>query len=123
MSSAEARPVLVAALSGRALAAAARRAGDVALVLDLFADQDTAQLAGRCVKLPGAGAGFDPAALLAAVERLAPAARGLVYGAGLEHDPALLAAIAARLPLLGNAPATVADIATGLVAILYPAQS
>jgi len=108
--SAEARRSLVAALSGRALAAAARRAGERALVLDLFADEDTRRCAERCIKLPPAGPGFERRALLAAVDELAPSVRGLVYGAGFEHDPPLLAALAKRVPLLGNAPETVAAV-------------
>ncbi|MGA6998581.1 MAG: tetrahydromethanopterin C1 transfer protein, partial [Pseudolabrys sp.] len=35
------KPVLIAAASGRALAAGARRAGYVPLVVDGFGDQDT----------------------------------------------------------------------------------
>jgi uncharacterized protein len=108
--SAEPRRTLVAALSGRALAAAARRAGERALVLDLFADEDTARCAERCIKLPAAGPGFERQALLAAVDELAPAARGLVYGAGFEHDPPLLAALGRRVKLLGNTPETVAAV-------------
>jgi uncharacterized protein len=102
--------MLVAALSGRALAAAARRAGDSVVVLDLFADEDTAHYAARCIQLPPAGPGFDGDALLAAVDALAPAAQGLVYGAGFERHPALLAALARRVPLIGNPPETVAAV-------------
>jgi uncharacterized protein len=109
-SSVDPRPVLVAALSGRALAAAARRAGDRVVVLDLFADCDTRELAERVIALPRGAMGFDRAALSAAVAALAPAVRGLVYGAGFEHDPALLAALAAATPLLGNAPETLAAV-------------
>jgi len=109
-SSADPRRALVAALSGRALAAAARRAGERVLVLDLFADEDTARCAQRCIRLPPDGPGFERHALLAAVDDLAPAARGLVYGAGFEHDPPLLAALARRVQLLGNAPETVASV-------------
>lgn len=106
--SADAQPILIAALSGRALAAAARCAGARVIVLDLFADCDTAAYAERCLKLPPGPAGFDRAALLEAVAALAPSAGGLVYGAGFEHDPGLLAEIARLLPLLGNAAETVA---------------
>lgn len=102
--------MLVAALSARALAAAAGRAGDAVVALDVFADEDTARHAARCIRLPRAGAGFDRAALVAAVDRLAPTARGLVYGAGFEHDPALLAALAERVALFGNTPETVAAV-------------
>ena len=45
--------VLIAALAGRALAAAARRAGYAALVADLFCDLDTQALAVRTARLPG----------------------------------------------------------------------
>lgn len=107
---ADPRPIVIAALSGRALAAAARRAGARAIVLDLFADCDTGAYAGRCLKLPAGPAGFDPEALLDAVDALTPEARGFVYGAGFEQEPCLLAAIAARLPVLGNAAATVAAV-------------
>ena len=109
-SPADPRRTLVAALSGRALAAAARRAGERVLVLDLFADEDTARYAERCLRLPSDGPGFERHALLAAVDALAPAARGLVYGAGFEHDPPLLAALARRVRLLGNPPETVAAV-------------
>lgn len=109
-SSADPRPVLVAALSGRALAAAARRAGDRVVVLDLFADCDTSDLAERAIALPRGAIGFDRAALIAAVADMAPAVRGLVYGAGFEHDPALLATLAAATPLLGNAPEAVTAV-------------
>lgn len=108
--SAEPRPILIAAFSGRALAAAARRAGDDVEVADLYADLDTARYARACWKLPGGARGFERDALIAAVERRAAAVRGLVYGAGFEHDPDLLAALAARLPLLGNPPDVVAAV-------------
>jgi hypothetical protein len=108
--SADPRPILVAALSGRALAAAARRAGARAIVLDLFADADTAAYAAHCVKLPAGPHGFERIALFEAVARLAPAASGFFYGAGFEHDPVLLAEIARHLPLLGNRPEAVAAV-------------
>jgi predicted ATP-grasp superfamily ATP-dependent carboligase len=101
-------PALIAALSGRALAAAAARAGERAIVLDLFADRDTARHADACLAMPRGPHGFARDALLAAVARLAGEVRGLVYGAGFEHDPALLGEIAALVPLLGNSPETVA---------------
>ncbi len=109
-SSADPPRALVAALSGRALAAAARRAGERVLVLDLFADEDTARYAERSIRVPAEGSGFARHALLAAVDGLAPVARGLVYGAGFEHDPSLLEALARRVRLLGNTPETVASV-------------
>ena len=111
--SADPESFLVVALSGRALAAAARRAGCSAHVLDLFGDMDTRALADACLTVDGSPEnGFDPAALLRAAERLAPAAEparyGLVYGAGLESAPDLLARLAEGRRLYGNSPAAVA---------------
>jgi predicted ATP-grasp superfamily ATP-dependent carboligase len=108
ISSRDARPALIAALSGRALAAAAARAGERAIVLDLFADRDTAKHAAACLAVPRGPNGFARARLLAATARHAGAVRGLVYGAGFEHAPRLLAEMARLVPLLGNAPETVA---------------
>ncbi|WP_119461630.1 ATP-grasp domain-containing protein [Rhodospirillaceae bacterium SYSU D60014] len=106
---------LVAALSGRALAAAARRAERGALVLDLFGDVDTRAHATASLMVRGSVArGFDPAALLEAAERLAPVGRGveqgLVYGAGFEAQPALLADLGRGRRLFGNPPETLARV-------------
>ena len=102
--------MLIAAQSGRALAAAARRAGYAPLVADLFGDDDTRALAARTVRLPG-GLGRAPgrAALLRALDRLSEDAQpiGLTYGSGFEARPALLDAIAESRPLLGNCGETV----------------
>jgi len=73
----EPRPALIVALSGRALAAAAARAGERAIVLDLFADRDTAGHAAACEVLPRGPHGFARDALLAAVASRAGAVRGL----------------------------------------------
>src|SRR5262249_49811771 len=91
----------------------AGRAGCRAHVLDVFGDMDTRALADACLTVDGSPEnGFDPAALLRAAERLAPAAEparyGLVYGAGLESAPGLLARLAEGRRLYGNSPAAVA---------------
>jgi predicted ATP-grasp superfamily ATP-dependent carboligase len=104
---------LLVALSARALAVAARRAGRRGLVIDLFGDTDTRASAEASLVVDGDfDAGFDGCALLAAAERLAPASStprfGLVYGSGLESRTDLLAQLAAGRRLFGNAPATVA---------------
>ena len=104
---------LAVALSARALAVAARRAGRRIVVADLFGDTDTRASAEASLVVDGDfDDGFDAAALLAAAERLAPAASpprcGLVYGSGLESHPELLAQLAIGRRLFGNAPATVA---------------
>lgn len=105
--------VLIAALSGRALAASARRAGYVPLVADLFDDFDTRQLAAASVKTRGClSRGFGQAALLESLDRLAAvrAPAGVVYGSGFEDRPALLRAVASRHQLLGNPPEAVARV-------------
>ncbi len=100
---------LVVALSGRALASAAARAGRRVAVIDLFADDDTCRLAVAAVRVAGTlGTGFDAGALL-------EAARGfpglpLVPGAGFEHAPDLLGRIARGRQLLGTPPAAVRAI-------------
>jgi predicted ATP-grasp superfamily ATP-dependent carboligase len=106
---------LIAAVSGRQLAHAARRAGLVPLVADFFADLDTQAAAYACRKLGGKiGNGMRAAQLLPALRDLARQAPlpvlGVVYGAGFEDRPALLARIAEEWKVLGNDPATVARV-------------
>jgi len=105
--------VLIASLSGRALAACARRGGYRPMVADLFGDLDTRPAAEAWEVVPGSlGYGFDPAALLAALDRLAAGRRviGVVTGTGFEDRPAVLREVAARHALLGNPP----DIVTAI---------
>jgi predicted ATP-grasp superfamily ATP-dependent carboligase len=104
---------LLVALSARALAVAARRAGRRGLVIDLFGDTDTRASAEASLVVDGDfETGFDADALLAAAERLAPASApprfGLVYGSGLESRADVLALLADGRRLLGNGPETVA---------------
>ena len=107
--------LLLVAISGRALAAAAARAGFVPLVADFFADADTAALAHACARIEGElGAGLSWPQLDAALTALTEAApapiTGLVYGAGFEDRPELIAKLAKRWTLLGNDAHTVARI-------------
>jgi predicted ATP-grasp superfamily ATP-dependent carboligase len=104
--------LLIAAISGRALAAAAERAGFTPLVADFFADADTVALAHGCRKLEGDLAqGMTWRALQASLSALAEAApspiAGLVYGSGFEDHTDLLARLAEHWPLLGNDARTV----------------
>lgn len=104
---------MIAALSGRALAAAARAAGYRPLVADLFGDLDTQEIAEAHVRLPGSLArGPNGGALLDALDRLAEqrAPAGVAYGSGFERRPRLLASIARRHELLGNSPDVVAEV-------------
>src|SRR5690349_11299402 len=99
--------ILIAAISGRALAASARRAGFLPLVADCFGDDDTLALAHAHVHVHlDAKRGLDPERLLQALPQLSAAHHpiGLVYGAGFEDRPNLVARLAARWRLLGNAP-------------------
>lgn len=106
-------PILIAAVSGRALAASARRRGFLPLVVDCFGDEDT--LAAACaherVRFDHEG-GLDPEELLQALDSLCGSrpASGIVYGTGFEHRPDLLDRIATRWRLLGNTPETVARL-------------
>lgn len=104
--------LLIAALSGRPLAAAARRAGFLPLVADFFGDSDTRRLAAASTIVAGGlSEGLDPGSLWDALDKLIEQAStppaGLVWGAGFEDRPSLLAALAKRVPVLGNGPAQV----------------
>jgi uncharacterized protein len=101
-------PILIVAVTGRALAASAARGGHETVVLDLFADRDTRAVARACRAVPSpAGLRFDRRVLLEAAAALAPPPGDLVYGSGFEGRTSLLAALAAARRLRGNAPAVV----------------
>jgi predicted ATP-grasp superfamily ATP-dependent carboligase len=98
-----AEPVLICALSGRALARSARAAGMAPIVLDAFGDLDmrAAAAAWRCVPVDDRWR-FRSRPLLAAAARLAPPPIPLVWGAGFERATGLLAKLAAGRPLWGT---------------------
>lgn len=105
--------VLIAAASGRALAASARRGGYVPLVADFFGDLDTAAIAHAHVLLEtGLARGMEAEELLGAFENLAvlQSPAGVVCGTGFEDRPEVLGRIADRWRLLGNKPETVARL-------------
>lgn len=100
-------PVLIAALSARALAASAARAGYRPLVVDCFGDADLAAEPDDTRTLPAhVRAGFDSASLLQAVDELKrrcdTAPVGLVLGSGFEDRPGLMAKLSDMCPLLGT---------------------
>jgi len=102
--------VLIAALSGRAPAAAALRAGYAPLVADLFGDEDMRVAVCGSERTRGdLEAGLDEESLLETLARMAEGQHciGVVCGSGFEDRPGLLERIAARWPLLGNDAATV----------------
>ena len=105
--------VLIAAISGRALAASARRGGYVPLVTDFFGDQDTLSVAEAHVRLDGELArGFEEKALVCALQKLSKQrqALGVVCGTGFEGRTQVLQRLAQRWRLFGNSPETVANV-------------
>lgn len=101
--------MLIAAASGRALAASARRGGFAPLVVDRFGDLDTRDAAERHV-LADLSRPIDGGHLMAALEQASEgrAPVGIVCGTGFEDRADLLARVATRWPLLGADPAVVA---------------
>lgn len=102
----DARPVVIAALAGRALASAAHAASIPVVVLDVFGDMDMRACASDWGRVGNAQSGIDRTVLLEAAARLCPPDRcsGLVYGAGFESCPDVLAELAENRDLLGNDP-------------------
>jgi len=109
----EGDPILVAAISGRALAQSAQRGGYQVLVADFFGDQDTLQVAKDHVRFPGALVrGIEEDALFSALNALSARRHplGIVCGSGFEDRPELLERIAKRWRLFGNDAAVVAKV-------------
>ena len=96
--------ILLVAVSARMLAELAAREGHEVLAFDRFGDLDLQRLCPSVSIAHDFGGRGGMAALVRAAERV-PAA-GVVYGAGLENRPDLVARLAARRTLLGCAPAT-----------------
>jgi uncharacterized protein len=110
---AEDKCILIAAISGRALAQSAHRGGYQPLVADFFGDQDTLQVAKDHVRLPGTLArGIEAPALFKALKTLAARHQpiGIICGSGFEDRPHLLGHIAERWRLFGNGAAVVAKV-------------
>ena len=105
--------VLIAAASGRALAASARRAGYAPLVVDYFADQDTIANVHAHVRLAsGLDRGMQAPEVMAALQTLSEQheACGVVWGSGFEDRPSLLRQIAQTWKLMGNGPDVVEHV-------------
>lgn len=101
---------MIAAASGRGLAASARRAGYRPLVADFFDDLDTRALAAANILAGDIECGFEAPVLIERLTRLAAgeAPIGLTYGSGFEDRPTILDAIVQHFPLYGNNAETVA---------------
>jgi len=106
----EPQSVLIAAASGRALAAAARRSLYRPLVVDFFGDDDTRALAAATAQVADAARGFAADELLSQLRQLAAGENpiGLVYGSGFEDRPELLDSLAQHFFVFGNKAAIVA---------------
>jgi predicted ATP-grasp superfamily ATP-dependent carboligase len=103
--------ILIIALSARPFVAAAVQAGFKVSAIDGFADSQTQAMANMTEVAPFDNDGFQAAALLAIIDTLDTNRYiGFVYGSGFEAQPALLAEVAKRIPLLGNLPATLASV-------------
>jgi predicted ATP-grasp superfamily ATP-dependent carboligase len=103
--------LLIIALSARPFVAAAVQAGFKVSAIDGFADSQTQAMASLIKVAPFDNDGFQAAALLAIIDTLDTNRYiGFVYGSGFEAQPALLAEVAKRIPLLGNLPATLASV-------------
>ena len=101
--------IIVVAYSARALASSAANAGFAPLSIDVFGDNDTRETSRAFMTLDGGlidGLTHDKVA--AAVEALVHAYDpiGLIYGAGFEHQPETLAAIAGKTRIIGNSAET-----------------
>ncbi len=96
--------IIVAAYSARALASCASHAGFAPLSIDVFGDDDMRAMSLSSVRLEGGLAnGLTPDKVMRAVEALMSAHDpiGLVYGAGFEHQPETIAAIAHKIRIFG----------------------
>jgi len=104
--------LVVAALSARMLAEAARGGGYRAVALDLFGDRDTRRAAEAWLPIgEAARLAIDGDALLAALRRLRDqGASAWIAGSGFDGRPELLAAGGEVLPLAGNAASVVARV-------------
>lgn len=100
-------PLLIAALSGRMLAASARRAGFQPLVVDCFGDEDTIEHAVALRTLPSAFTrGFDADELITALQEMVGQSQPdrasplpLVLGTGFECEPQVIAALSQHFRL------------------------
>ncbi len=105
---------LLTSLSGRVLARAAARAQRPVVGIDAFADRDACGMATQWTRSPLDGNGaFDATAMLEAADSACPPAAclGLVYGSGLEAQPALLRRLSESRDLLGNRPEVLETVA------------
>lgn len=98
------KPVLLlVAVSARALACAARRAGYAAVAVDAFGDEDARAACLEMARVEEAMGGFAGISLEPIVARLRAAYSpvGLVYGSGFDDCPEALEPLARQVKILG----------------------
>ena len=102
--------LLIVALSARALAQSAGRAGKSVVAIDAFGDEDARAACRELVVAPDVQTSFLHCDLDALVAPLVAAYKpeGIVYGSGFEDCPVQLTRLARHAPLFGAAPAAVA---------------
>ena len=95
---------LIISQSGRALAASAKRSGIDTHVIDLFADEDTAEFTLSNISVTGFSGGNNPETLIELVAEYANNNPGLcvVIGSGFEECPELLTQLEQRFSVIGN---------------------
>jgi uncharacterized protein len=101
----EGSAIIVVGYSARALASSAAHAGFAPLSIDVFGDDDMREVSLASMKLEGGlSEGLTRDKVCGAVEMLinVHSPIGLVYGAGFEHQPETIAAIAERTRVFGN---------------------
>ncbi len=108
-------PILITALSGRALATSAKRAGYRPLVVDCFGDQDLACNLGDNICLPAhMRVGLRSKSLIDALHVLQSKCdqpvKGLVLGSGFEDRTHLIRKLGKQFPLLGPDADTIAAL-------------
>lgn len=90
--------------------------GYAVTAIDAFADVQTVAIAEKTIVVTYSRQGFDANALMVALNALDLSRFiGFVYGSGFEAQPEMLIRIAEKLPLIGNAPDTVAAVKTPAV--------
>jgi uncharacterized protein len=101
--------MIVIGYSARSLSASAAHAGFAPLSIDVFGDEDMRAMSFASVRLDGGLAqGLIADKVVGAVEMLVTAHNpvGLVYGAGFEHQPEIIIAVAQKTRVFGNSAET-----------------
>jgi predicted ATP-grasp superfamily ATP-dependent carboligase len=103
--------LVIIAACARPYVIAAVQAGYNIAAFDMFHDADTRRFCVHSARVKFADGGFDAEDLLQQLNAMdVSRVQGVVYGSGFEGQPELLAEIAKKIPLLGNAPETVEHV-------------